>query len=73
MIKSNEDDIFKLICLRKLYAVSGSLDLGYHLISSLLHKHENPQIKNSDNSFSEMIEIDINLATVGIMFKLPLH
>jgi hypothetical protein len=48
VIASTEDEIIKLIHLRRLLEVSNEKQLGYELISNLMHKREIPIIKEGE-------------------------
>lgn len=70
ILDSKEDDIIKLVFLRRLYEISNEKGLSYQLVSSLLHKREEPTLKDN-GSFRDMTEAEVLEASTEVRNRLP--
>lgn len=67
-IRSLNQDLIKVIYLRRYYEILNEKGLEYQLISSLLHKRQNPTVQDGSGSRA-MTTAEVNLATVEIRKK----
>lgn len=68
-VRNTQEDIVKVIYLRRHYEILNDKGMVYHLLSSLLHKREFPTIGNSVNG-SKMSEEAIEKASTEIEKKI---
>jgi len=74
-IKDLDENVNKLIYLRRLYDIMDEKKVAYNLVSSLLHKREKPTLRTivEDNSVVEieMTDEEIKVAEIEIKSKIP--
>jgi ABC-type dipeptide/oligopeptide/nickel transport system ATPase subunit len=68
-ISTHNEQINKLIYLRRLYEITNNKGLAYHLLSNLFHKRDKPQYHPFDDS-NMMMQNDIEEATEEIKSKI---
>ena len=70
-IESQQDNINKLIYLRRLLELINPGSMAYEMLSSLFHKREQPLKKISQTEFIPLDDDDINDATMEIRKYIP--
>lgn len=70
-IESKQDNINKLIYLRRLLELINPGSMAYEMLSSLFHKREQPLKKISQTEFIPLDDDDINDATMEIRKYIP--
>lgn len=70
-IGSKQDNINKLIYLRRLLELTNPGSMAYEMLSSLFHKREQPLKKISQTEFEPLDDDDINDATMEIRKYIP--
>lgn len=70
IISSSEDEIIKLIHLRRYFEINHEYNLAYQLLSSLFHKEEAPTFKELDGTKRPLTEVEIQTATNKIKEKI---
>lgn len=70
-IGSQQDNINKLIYLRRLLELINPGSMAYEMLSSLFHKREQPSKKVSQTEFESFDDDDINDATMEIRKYIP--
>lgn len=60
--KDKQFPIGSLVYLRRYLEITDKSSLAYHMLSSLLHKRDKPQVKQGSDSFRDMSESEISEA-----------